>query len=79
MKDKFQAQAQSDLTQTFSDSAMAQDPGNPTLVEEEIAAQIVSTLDQSQVVADQPEGRWTDETWELTLRWASVVSRLRVM
>ncbi|KAL7416379.1 hypothetical protein BDY24DRAFT_379560 [Mrakia frigida] len=40
MKDKFQAQAQSDLTQTFSDSAMAQDPGNPTLVEEEISAQI---------------------------------------
>ena len=40
MKDKFQAQAQSDLTQTFSDSAMAQDPGNPTLVDEEISAQI---------------------------------------
>ena len=44
MKDKFQAQAQSDLTQTFSDSAMAQDPGNPTLVEEEISAQIVRSV-----------------------------------
>jgi hypothetical protein len=41
MKEKFLAQAQSDLTQAFSDSAMASDPGNPTLVGEEISAQVV--------------------------------------
>lgn len=40
MRDKFTAQAQSDLTSTYSDSAMAQDPSNPTLLAEEIAAEV---------------------------------------
>lgn len=40
MRQRFDEQAQSDLTSTYSDSAMAQDPANPTLIAGEIAAEV---------------------------------------
>ncbi|CDZ97854.1 hypothetical protein [Phaffia rhodozyma] len=40
MKDRFYTVASADATVAFSDSAMAIDPGNPTLIGEEIAASI---------------------------------------
>jgi hypothetical protein len=40
MRQRFADQAQSDLTSTYSDSAMAQDPANPTLLADEIAAEV---------------------------------------
>lgn len=50
MREKFDSQASSDLTSTYSDSALANDPTNPTLLADG-AVSIPRTLSPSRLLS----------------------------